>query len=142
MLRYYIDLKSMIMARKTPKEPLSTAAILLLLKNIATARPEHFVVLTLDSGGRLIKKRVVFIGTVDATLVHPRETFAPAIADYAASIVIAHNHPSGDPSPSKQDIMATQQLVAAGQILGVRVRDHIIVAKSEHYSFLANGMIV
>ena len=142
MLRYYIDLKSMIMVRKTPTEPLSTADILLLLENIAVARQEHFVVLTLDSGGRLIRKRVVFIGTIDATLVHPRETFAPAIADYAASIVVAHNHPSGDPSPSKQDIMATQQLVAAGQILGVRLRDHIIVAKGEYYSFSANGLIL
>lgn len=130
------------MVRKTPTEPLSTAAILLLLKKIACARQEYFVVLTLDSGGRLIKKRVVFIGTINATLVHPRETFAPAIADYAASIVVAHNHPSGDPNPSRQDIMATQQLVAAGQILGVRVRDHIIVARSEHYSFRASGLLV
>lgn len=130
------------MARKTPKEPLSTATILLLLKNIAIARQEHFVVLTLDSGGRLIKKRIVFVGTINATLVHPRETFAPAIADYAESIVIAHNHPSGDPNPSKQDIMATQQLVAAGQILGVRVRDHIIVVRGDHYSFRASGLLV
>lgn len=130
------------MTRKTPTEPLSTADILLLLKNIATARQEHFVVLTLDSGGRLIKKRIVFIGTINATLIHPRETFSPAITDYAASIVVAHNHPSGDPSPSRQDIEGTQQLMAAGQILGIRLRDHIIVARSEHYSFLANGMIV
>jgi DNA repair protein RadC len=132
----------MIMTHKTPTGPLSTADILLLLKNIASARQEHFVVLTLDSGGCLIKKRVVFIGTINATLVHPRETFAPAIADYAACIVVAHNHPSGDPSPSRQDIETTQQLVAAGQILGVRLRDHIIVAGSEYYSFSANGMML
>ncbi len=118
------------------------ADILLLLADIADAKQEHFIVLTLDSGGRLISKKIVFIGTLTATLVHPREIFARAVADYAATIIVSHNHPSGDPAPSKADISTTQQLVAAGQILGVELADHIIVAGGEHFSFRANGLLI
>lgn len=113
-----------------------------LLSDIATHRQEHFVVLSIDSGRRLITKRIVFIGTVDAVIAHPREVYAGAVADFAMGIIVAHNHPSGDPTPSKQDITMTQQLVAAGQILGVMLLDHVIVAGGEHYSFAADGMIL
>lgn len=130
------------MTYKTSRKQLLTTDILSLLKDIAVAQQEHFVVLTLDNEGRLIRKRVVFIGTINSMLVHPRETFAPAVADYAASIIVVHNHPSGDPSPSKQDIETTRQLMAAGQILGIRLFDHIIVAGVDHYSFQANGLIL
>jgi len=97
-------------------------------------------VLSIDSGRRLINKRVVFIGTVDTVMAHPREVYAGAVADFATSIIVAHNHPSGDPTPSKQDIATTQQLIAAGQILGVKLLDHIIVAEERHYSFRGDGM--
>ena len=126
---------------KSPEKALTTADILKLLDDIANHRQEHFVVLSLDTGQRLITKRIVFIGTVDSVLAHPREVFAGAIADLATSIVVAHNHPSGDPTPSKQDIAMTQQLVAAGQILGVRLSDHIIVAKEGYFSFRERGFI-
>ena len=121
---------------------LTTADILPLLSDITAHRQEHFIVLSIDSGGRLITKRVVFIGTIDAVIAHPREVYAGAVADLAAGIVVAHNHPSGDPTPSKQDIATTQQLIAAGQILGIRLYDHVIVAGRRHYSFSANGMIL
>lgn len=130
------------MGRTQVKRLLKTADILPLLSDIACHRQEHFVVLSLDTGRKLISKRVVFIGTIDAVIAHPREIYAGAISDMAAEIVVAHNHPSGDPMPSKQDIATTQQLIAAGQILGVRLYDHIIVARQKHYSFRANGMIV
>jgi DNA repair protein RadC len=130
------------MGRKHIKKLLNTADILPLLKDISTDRQEHFVVLSIDSGRRLITKRVVFIGTVDTVMAHPREVYAGAVSDFATSIIVAHNHPSGDPSPSKQDIATTQQLIAAGQILGVKLLDHIIVAEREHYSFQGNGMIL
>ncbi|MGH7157457.1 MAG: JAB domain-containing protein [Candidatus Saccharimonadales bacterium] len=130
------------MSHKPSKKLLVAADCLLLLQDIANNRQEHFICLSINSGRQLITKRLVFIGTIDAVMVHPREVFSGAVADLAAGIVVAHNHPSGDPSPSKQDIAATQQLVAAGQILGIRVYDHIIVAGSEHYSFSANGMIL
>lgn len=130
------------MGRRQAKRLLKTADILPLLSDIATHRQEHFIVLSLDSGRRLITKRVVFIGTISAVLAHPREVYAGAIADMAAGIVVAHNHPSGDPTPSEQDITTTQQLIAAGQILSVKLYDHIIVADRRHYSFRASRMIV
>lgn len=129
------------MRQKNIKRLLNKADILPLLSDIATHRQEHFVVLSIDSGRRLITKRVVFIGTVDAVIAHPREVYAGAVADLATGIIIAHNHPTGDPSPSKQDIATTQQLIAAGQILGVALLDHVIVAGGGYYSFAARGMM-
>lgn len=130
------------MRLNVPGVPLSKTEVLSLLAKIADERQEHFVVITLDTAGRLINSKVVFIGTVTATLVHPREIFAQAVADMAVSIVVAHNHPSGVPEPSKQDIATTQQLVAAGLIMGIAVDDHIIVAGSQHFSFAANGLLL
>ena len=130
------------MGQKNIKRLLNKADILPLLNDIAAHRQEHFIVLSLDSGQRLIAKRIVFIGTVDAVIAHPREVYAGAVADFATGIIVAHNHPSGDPTPSKQDIATTQQLVAAGQILGVKLLDHIIVAEERHYSFQGDGMIL
>ncbi len=130
------------MGQKNIKRLLDKADILPLLSDIATHRQEHFVVLSLDSGQRLITKRIVFIGTVDAVIAHPREIFAGAVSDFATGIIVAHNHPSGDPNPSKQDIATTQQLIAAGQILGVTLLDHVIVAGQRHYSFQENEMML
>ena len=118
----------------------NTADILPLLRDIAVKRQEHFVVLSLDSEKRLIKKRVVFIGTVNAVIAHPREVYAGALADRASSIIVAHNHPSGDPTPSKQDIVATEQLRNAGEILGIRLVEHLIVAGEGYFSFREGGM--
>jgi DNA repair protein RadC len=130
------------MGRGQKKALVKTADILPLLSDIVNHRQEHFVVLSLDGGRHLITKRVVFIGTVDAVMAHPREVFAGAVEDMATGIIVAHNHPSGDPTPSKQDIAATQQLMAAGQILGVQLLDHVIVAGRRHYSFRGSGMMV
>lgn len=130
------------MGRKHIKKLLNMTDILPLLDDIMGHRQEHFIVLSIDSGRHLIAKRVVFIGTVDTVMAHPREVYAGAVADFATGIIVAHNHPSGDPNPSKQDIATTQQLVAAGQILGIVLFDHIIVAGRRHYSFNAEGMIL
>lgn len=129
------------MRQKNIKKLLNKTDILPLLSDIAAHRQEHFVVLSLDSGRHLITKRIVFIGTVDTVIAHPREIFAGAVSDFATGIIVAHNHPSGDPTPSKQDIATTQQLIAAGQILGVTLIDHVIVAGQQHYSFQENGMM-
>ena len=112
------------------------------LKFIRNKKQEYFVCLSLDSGSRLIARRVVTIGTLTASLVHPRETFAGPVKDRAASVVIAHNHPSGDPIASKADMSTTQQLVAAGQLLGIRLDDHIIVSRNNYYSFARKGLIL
>src|SRR5690606_23243419 len=119
----------------------STDDILACLNYIRSKKQEYFVCLSLDSGQRLITRRVVTIGLLDVTLAHPREVFAAPLADRAASVIVAHNHPSGDTAPSKQDIALTQQLAAAGIIIGIPLVDHIIVAKSDYFSFLRNGLV-
>jgi DNA repair protein RadC len=109
--------------------------ILTHLERLRTRQQEHFVVLSLDGGQRLITQRTIAIGTLDAVMAHPREVFAGAVAERAASLIIAHNHPSNDTTPSTKDIELTQQLVAAGQLLGITLRDHIIMSRTGYYSF-------
>jgi DNA repair protein RadC len=111
------------------------------LDDIRTKQQEYVVSLSLDGGHRLLAQRTVTIGTLDTVLAHPREVFSDAIADRAASVVVAHNHPSGDVRPSQKDVTLTQQLAAAGQLLGVPLRDHVIVTKTEHFSYRQNHML-
>jgi len=116
-------------------EPLRTLEDILARCDSIRSKPqEHFVCFSLDGGQRLIAQRVITIGILDTALAHPREVFADALADRAATIVVVHNHPSGNPKPSSQDIGLTQQLVSAGQVLGVPLRDHIIVTKTDYFS--------
>jgi DNA repair protein RadC len=114
---------------------------LLHLKFIRTKKQEYILCLSLDSGNRLIARRVVTIGTLTSSLVHPREVFAGPLKDRAASVIVAHNHPSGDPHPSRKDIEATQQLIAAGILLGIPLRDHIILTKESSFSFKSSHLI-
>lgn len=113
---------------------LTQSDILARLGDIRTKQQEYFVCLSLDGGQRLIAQRTITIGTLDSVIVHPREVFADAIVDRAASIVIAHNHPSGDPTPTQKDIILTQHLVGASQLLGILLRDHIILTKNSQFS--------
>lgn len=119
----------------------TTDAILAQLNFIRNKKQEYFVCLSLDSAQRLIARRTVTIGLLDVSLVHPREMFAGPLKDRAASVIIAHNHPSGDPSPSKQDIKTTQQLIAAGILLGIPLQDHIIITAKSYYSFRRSGLL-
>lgn len=121
--------------------PLTNEDTLAQFNFIRNKKQEYFVCLSLDSGNRLIARRVVTIGLLGTGLAHPREVFAAPLKDRAAAVVVAHNHPSGYPEPSDQDIKVTQQLVAAGQILGIRLEDHIIVTKDDHFSFRHHGLI-
>ncbi|NCU38650.1 JAB domain-containing protein [Candidatus Saccharibacteria bacterium] len=100
-----------------------------LLSDIRDKKQEYFVCLTLDGANRLIAKRVISIGTLTASLVHPREVFAEAITDRAASIIVAHNHPSGNLEPSIADKEVTERLRQAGEILGIEVLDHLILGE-------------
>lgn len=100
------------------------------LKNIRDKKQENFVVLALDGANRLISNTIVFQGTLNQSLIHPREIFAQAIEDRAASIIVAHNHPSGNTDPSLEDIEVTEKLKEIGDLLGIRVLEHIIVAKN------------
>jgi DNA repair protein RadC len=111
------------------------------LDDIRTKQQEYLVCLSLDGGQRLIAKRTITVGTLDTAIAHPREIFADAIADRAASIVIAHNHPSGETKPSHKDIQLTQQLSAAGQLLGITLRDHVIITKTSYFSFRQHHLL-
>lgn len=119
----------------------TTNAILAQIKFIRNKKQEYLICLSLDSGQRLIARRVVTIGTLTSTLVHPREVFAGPLKDRAASVIVAHNHPSGIAEPSKYDIETTQQLVAAGQILGLPLKDHVIVTTKDYHSFRSGRLI-
>ncbi|HEU5187102.1 MAG TPA: DNA repair protein RadC [Candidatus Saccharimonadales bacterium] len=117
-------------------QPLKTHQdILARLDDIRTKQQEYFICLSIDGGQRLIAQRTITIGTLDTVLAHPREVFSDPIVDRAAYVIVAHNHPSGDPQPSQKDSMLTQQLVAAGQLLGIPLRDHIIVTKNSDFSY-------
>ncbi len=100
------------------------------LSDIRDKKQEYFVCLTLDGANRLIAKRIITIGTLTSSLVHPREVFADAITDRAASIIVAHNHPSGSLIASSPDNAITRRLVDAGALLGIALIDHVIVASS------------
>ena len=100
---------------------------------------EHFYIIALNSRGHSIAE--VSIGSLNASIVHPREVFAEAIKNKAASVIIVHNHPSGDPEPSEDDLTTTKRLVEAGKILGIEVIDHIIVTKKGFLSFKDKNLI-
>jgi DNA repair protein RadC len=123
-------------------EPLRTMSeIVAHLDDIRAKQQEYLVALSLDGGQRLIAQRTITIGTLDTLLAHPREVFADALMDRAASMIVAHNHPSGDSRPSPKDTDLTQQLAAAGQLLGVTLRDHIIVTKTDYFSFRQHHLL-
>ena len=123
-------------------EPMITMEdILARLQDIRSKKQEYLVALSIDGGQRLIAERTITIGTIDSLLAHPREVFADALADRAATLVIGHNHPSASVEPSPRDLALTQQLVAAGQIVGIPLRDHIIVTRSEAYSFKQHHLL-
>jgi len=100
---------------------------------------EHFYIIVLNSRGHSIAE--VSVGSLNASVVHPREVFAEAIRNKAASVIFAHNHPSGDPEPSEDDLEITKRLVESGKILGIEVLDHIIVAKDGFFSFKNKGLL-
>ncbi|MBR3198931.1 MAG: DNA repair protein RadC [Bacilli bacterium] len=102
---------------------------------------EEFYCIYLDAKKRIIKDKLVFIGTVNHSLVHPRDIFKEAYNLNACFIICVHNHPSGDVSPSRDDIGVTDRLIEIGNLMGVKILDHIIVSKENYYSFLENGRI-
>lgn len=110
------------------------------LKDIRDNKKEHFVVFFLDSRNQEIKREIVSVGSLDANFVHPREVFEPAVRHLASQIIIAHNHPSGDPEPSEEDLIITKRLVESGKIIGIEVVDHIIITKINYFSFKEKGM--
>jgi len=113
----------------TPKDAVAQ------LTELRHNKKEHFVALYLNAKNEMVHKETISMGTLNANLVHPREVFEPALKYSAASIMVAHNHPSGDPKPSEDDLEITKRLMEAGKMMGVEVLDHVIVAKNSHFSF-------
>ena len=115
--------------------------ILPLVAGLREKRQEHFVCIALNGAGEVLGNRVITVGLLNHSLVHPREVFADAITDRAASVVCVHNHPSGSLEPSSQDIAITTQLKEAGAILGIQLVDHIIVTRTGHVSLRERGLV-
>ena len=111
------------------------------LKDIRGLKKEHFVIFYLDSRNQEIKREIISVGSLNANLVHPREVFEPAVKNLAAQVILAHNHPSGNPEPSRDDLEINRRLVEAGKILGIEVIDHIIVTRTGYLSFKEKNLI-
>lgn len=112
-----------------------------LMDRLRFLRKEHFVTLHLDTKHQIVGEEVVSVGSLNASIVHPREIFKTALKRSAAAVICAHNHPSGDPTPSEEDIQVTQRLVAAGRILGVEVLDHIVIGDKRYISLRERGFM-
>lgn len=106
-----------------------------------SANKEHFYSLHLNSKNKLIREVLISVGSLSTSIVHPREVFAPAVRDSTAALIFLHNHPSGDPVPSREDRDCTHRLVHAGKILGIRVLDHIVLGYDDYYSFADAGQL-
>jgi DNA repair protein RadC len=117
------------------------ADVLPLIRHYADRKQEHFICISINGANEIITSRIVSVGLVNKTQVHPREVFAEPITDRASSIIVAHNHPAGSLLPSKEDIEITKQLKSAGETLGIQLLDHIIFNHKGYYSFLEHEEI-
>jgi DNA repair protein RadC len=115
--------------------------ILPLVADIAGKQQEHFICISLNGANEVIEKRIVTIGLLNKSPVHPREVFADVIADRAAAVIFVHNHPSGELEPSESDLNIHRQLTEAGKILGIQILDHVIITRKGYYSFQEKGLL-
>jgi DNA repair protein RadC len=104
-------------------------------------KKEKFITLCLDTKNQILKEEVISVGSLNASIVHPREVFKSALMESSASVIMIHNHPSGDPSPSREDIMVTEKLVEGGKLLGIDVLDHIIIGDGRYVSLKDEGFV-
>jgi len=112
-----------------------------LLGHLVDKKQEYLICITLNGAHEVIRSRTVTIGTANSTIAHPREIYSCAIKDHACAIIVAHNHPSGNCEPSQEDRQATRRIHEAGEVLGIKLLDHIIFARSGHYSFKESGFL-
>lgn len=115
--------------------------VLPLIRHFTDRKQEHFLSITINGANEVLNVRVVSIGLIDRSPVHPREVFADALTDRASGIIVAHNHPAGGLEPSDADTNITIQLVQAGKIMGIELMDHIIFNRNNYYSFLESGKL-
>ena len=112
-----------------------------LLPEYGSSAVEQFGILMLDSKNRVLRIKLLSVGSLNSTIVHPREVFREAAAAAAAAIILFHNHPSGDPTPSRDDVVLTRRLVEAGELMGIDVLDHVILADTRYFSFKEAGRL-
>jgi DNA repair protein RadC len=141
--RYAFNVKSVVMQVREPSGPKVKDAceVFRMMRDIGGFAQEAFFVLTLNNKGKVIDKYMVSLGTLTASLVHPREVFRPAVQDGAAAVVFVHNHPSGNPEPSIQDRELTARLLDAAKLLGFQVMDHVIIGDCTYFSFKEHGYL-
>ena len=120
----------------------SSSDVVPYVQNYAVSKKEHFLLLTLNGSHEIIQIHVVSIGTLNRTLINPREIYGTAMREDAAAIIVCHNHPSGNCEPSEEDIDVTHNLERVGEIMGIELLDHIIVCRESYYSFLDNKMLL
>ena len=139
---------AMELARRTASERQTAArlrirdsrqAAEILMEEMVCEKREVFVALNLNAKLQVESRSVISIGSIDSTAVHPREVFGPAVRRGAAAVIVAHNHPSGDPSPSPQDIEATSRLIDASEVLGIKLLDHLIIGNGCYTSMKSEG---
>ncbi len=116
-------------------------AAALVMEELRYKKKEHFVILLLNTKNHLLSREEISVGSLSASIVHPREIFKIPLRKSAASIILVHNHPSGDPSPSQEDLEVTRRLVEAGNLLGIAVRDHLVIGDGCYFSFKEKGLL-
>ncbi len=121
---------------KTPEDAVKQVAA-----SLKGKKKEHFIALLLDTRSQLITGAKISVGSLDSTIVHPREVFKEVLSASAASVIFVHNHPSGDPQPSQDDIKLTKELVQAGKTMGIEVLDHVIIGDKKHFSLKREGLL-
>ncbi len=126
---------------KRPKISNADDVIQIVKPMIADPNKEFFMALYLNTKNGVIKQEVISIGSLNANIVHPREIFKTACMISASSIIVAHNHPSGDPSPSREDIDLTKKLSEAGKMMGIELLDHVIIGYDKNYGFKESGIL-
>ncbi|HEX79223.1 MAG TPA: JAB domain-containing protein [Dehalococcoidia bacterium] len=133
-----MEVSSVASAKPLIKKPEDVAG--LIASRLKGKKKEYFLAIMLDTRSRLIKVSEISVGSLDASVVHPREVFKEAISASAASVIFAHNHPSGDPTPSEDDIKLTKRLADAGEITGIDILDHIIIGDGRYLSLKREGL--
>ena len=119
----------------------SSADVFEAFRQLSSMPTEVFLVVHLDGKNRMIGMSTISVGCLTRSLVHPREVFRPAIANLTAGLLFIHNHPSGEPEPSREDIQITERLCEVGKVIGILCLDHIIISKNGHFSFADEGLL-
>ncbi|HUW39417.1 MAG TPA: JAB domain-containing protein [Rectinemataceae bacterium] len=140
----YNDAAFMLLDSASPQPPLkinSPGDAFPLLRKYGAKRKEYFIVLILNGAHEIVREEIVSIGLMNRTVVHPREVFYPAILYNSAAVLIAHNHPSGNLTPSPEDREITSRLHDSAKILGIALLDHLIISSRGYYSFIEHGLL-